>query len=162
MSLFFWLGMSDLVSSLWLSVCPSCWVNACPWLYYFISANSVSCTVLVWTWWKIFDVWIFFVSAVLMLLIVTHNVISSLTMFLSGLIRLSLLRLLVISTPFLTGLLTVVDRIPLMYLVNHLLLWTVSLTPALQSTSGDISILHSPVILGRGVTVRFLPVLTSS
>ena len=50
-------------------------------------------------------------------LIVIHNVISSLTMFLSGLIRLSLLCLLVISTPFSTGLLIVVDRIPLMYLV---------------------------------------------
>ena len=52
----------------------------------------------------------------------THNVISSLTMFLSGLIRLSLLCLLVISTPFSTGLLTVVVRIPFMYLVNHLVL----------------------------------------
>ena len=64
----------------------------------------------------------FFVSAVFLLLIVTHKVISSLTMFLSGLIRLSVLCLLVISTPFPTGLLIVVDRIPLMYLVNHLVL----------------------------------------
>ena len=40
----------------------------------------------------------------------------------SGLIRLSLLCLLVISTPFSTGPLTVVDRIPFMYLVNHLVL----------------------------------------
>ena len=46
----------------------------------------------------------------------------SLTMFLSALIRLSLLCLLVISTPFSTGLLTEVDRIPLMYFVNHLVL----------------------------------------
>ena len=94
--------------------------------------------------------------------LVTHNIISSLTMFLSALISLSLLCLLVISTPFSTDLLTVVDRIPLMYLVNHLVLWTVSLTPALQSPSGDISILRLQVILGRGVMVRFLPVLTSS
>ena len=64
----------------------------------------------------------FFVSAVFMPLIATHNVISSLTMFLSALISLSLLCLLVISTPFSTSLLTVVDRIPLMYLVNHLVL----------------------------------------
>ena len=68
----------------------------------------------------------------------------------------------VISTPFSTGLLSVVDRNPLMYLVNHLVLYTASLTTALQSTSRDISILYPPAILGRGVMVRFLPVLTSS
>ena len=34
--------MSDLVSVLWLSVCPSCLVNACPWLYCLISEVFIS------------------------------------------------------------------------------------------------------------------------
>ena len=59
-----------------------------------------------------------FVSAVSTLLIVIQHVISSLMMFSSALIRLSLLCSMDILTLFLTGLLTVADQIPLMYLAS--------------------------------------------
>ena len=101
-----------------------------------------------------------FVSAVSTLLIVIQHVISSLTMSRSALLCLSLLCFLVILTLFETGPLTASDQISSMYLANHFVLWTVFLTPALPLTAGGISILHPPVILGPGVMVCFLLLLT--
>ena len=62
------------------------------------------------------------VSAVSTLLVVIQHVISSLTIFLSAMIRLSLVCFLVILTLLLTDLLTVADQIPFMYLASLLVL----------------------------------------
>ena len=59
-----------------------------------------------------------FVSVLSTLLIFTQHIISSLTMFPSALIRLSLLCSLDILTLFLTGLLNVADQVLLMYLAS--------------------------------------------
>ena len=79
----------------WSSVCPSCQVNSCPWLYNLFRSNLS----LIQSRSNFVFVTKSFVSAVSTLLVIQH-VISSLTMSLSALVRLSLLCLLVSSTLF--------------------------------------------------------------